>query len=534
MDENQTNQMDWRGYWDVLVRRRWLLLGILFAAGLVATAGAKLWPVRYQSEAEVLVQRQDVPSQYVRPNVVVSASEELASIKQRIESRTMLKGLIQRFDLYPRDRARLGDDRVVKEMRKDIDVRPVETGRGRELTAFYVEYTYGDPHIAQQVTSQLTSEFINDSLKSRTQASVATTDFLKTQLRYARQQMNQEDARLQDYQSKYLGELPEQQQNNLEALSSLEAQLYSERNARDRAKQQKIYLESLAAAYQSPDPAPTTGASASVAQSEPSSLASTDKAIADLKQKLIALEANFTSSYPDVVHARDQLKELEAVRRKEFSSSKAGGHAPAGAVIQTDSAVPNGANLAEVESRLKATTVEIRVHSRRVDQLRQQLNEVQKRLQLTPLREQQLTQVEQAYENARQQYQSLLKKKMQSELATDLEMQAQGERLSLIDPANLPHRPVSPNRLEIILAGWLVGLTMGVGLIAAKETADESLRVSADVRKLTGVPILAYVPVLRTTRDESLRKWLHVAEISAVVLLTLLLVALGTYVCLVR
>lgn len=531
MEDNERTQLDWRTYWEMVVRRRWLLLVVLFAAALAATAGADLWPVRYQSRAEILVERQDVPSQYVKPNVIVSTSEELANIKQRIESRARLENLIQRFDLYRKERDRYGDNQIVRQMRKSISVQPVGTGRGEELTAFYVDYTYTNPRIAQQVTSQLTSEFINDSLKSRTEASVATTNFLKTQLRYAQKNMEKQDTELQEYKSKYLGELPEQQQNNLEILNSLEAQLYSETNARDRANQQKIYLESLASAYRSLDPAPAIGDSAGQTSLAATTLASTDKAIAALRQKLVVLDAKYAGTYPDVARARQELVELEAKQRKELSSQKTRNHKGAGAPMPMAGGDPSGSNMAQIESRLKATKAEIQVHDEKVAELQHQIDEVQKRLQLTPLRQQELAQATQADENAHQEYESLLKKKVQSELASDLEMQAEGERLSLVNPANLPRRPASPNRVEIVLAGWAVGLALGVGLVAVKETADENLRSGVDAQELIKMPILAYLPILRTTEEERRRKWLRAAEACGVVLLAVLLVTLGVYVC---
>ncbi|MDE3137221.1 MAG: hypothetical protein KGL59_11650, partial [Acidobacteriota bacterium] len=181
MDERQ-RQIEWRDYWEVMTRRRWMVLGALFICGTAATIGVDLWPVRYRSEALVLVERQDVPKEYVQPNVTSDASERLASIRQQVLSRTRLESLIARYRLYPGDAARLDPGKLVDEMRKDIRVVPVATKGGRDLTAFRIEYTYDSPRVAQQVAGDLTSEFINESLEARTDASVATTNFLESQL----------------------------------------------------------------------------------------------------------------------------------------------------------------------------------------------------------------------------------------------------------------------------------------------------------------------------------------------------------------
>ena len=224
MDEKQ-RQLEWRDYWEVVTRRRWVLAGALFACALAATVGADLWPVRYRSEALVLVERQDVPKEYVQPNVTTGARERLASIRQQVLSRTRLESLIDRYGLYPKKAGHLDRYKLVGEMRKDIRVVPVDTAGGRSLTAFRIEYTYDSPRLAQQVAGDLTSEFINESLQARTEASVATTSFLEAQLAEAQKERSDQQARLANCNARNLGELPGEQQGNVQILTSLESQL---------------------------------------------------------------------------------------------------------------------------------------------------------------------------------------------------------------------------------------------------------------------------------------------------------------------
>src|SRR5207245_4328105 len=132
--------------------------------------------------------------------------------------------------------------------------------------------------------------------------------------------------------------------------------------------------------------------------------------------------------------------------------------------------------------------------------LRKRNEVIHSRLSLTPMREQQLAEVTRNYENSRQYYQSLLQKKLESELATNLEKRQQGERFRVIDPASLPQKPHEPNRALIILVGWLAGIFGGVGLTAVRECTDETLR-SADMVPLTRFSVLSRIPVLRPPRQ---------------------------------
>jgi succinoglycan biosynthesis transport protein ExoP len=514
MDKRQ-RQLEWRDYWDVVKRRRWALLGALFLCGVAGTTGADLWPVRYRSEALILVERQDVPKEYVQPNVTADAGERLESIRQQVLSRTRLESLVARYGLYPRDAARLDRDKLVDEMRKDIRVLPVSTDGGRDLTAFRIEYTYDSPRVAQQVAGDLTSDFINESLAARNDASVATTNFLESQLAEAQKALDDQQTRLNEFSARYLGELPGQQQSNVEILTGLQSQLYAESNALEQAKQQRIYLASLAAAYGREE-------RASGAEGGATPLAVIDKTIADLDARLTALEAKYTAKYPDVVRTRQQLDEWQAMRRKAAAAqntpaTEAGPAAGTGdAAGAADSLAPN---LDEVRSRLKATEAEIGYHTNQIAELRKRIAGTESRLRLAPLRQQQLADLTRDYQNARDNYQSLLTKKLQSALATSLEKREEGERLRVVDPPSLPQQPVSPNRLEIILAGWAAGLAAGVGLVAAGEMSDQTLRGTNDIREMLPCPLLARLPVLLSPADVRRRAWMRVAEIAGLTLL---------------
>ncbi|HVB34139.1 MAG TPA: GNVR domain-containing protein [Patescibacteria group bacterium] len=524
-------QLEWHDYWEVLARRRWILLAALFAFGLAATALAALWPVLYRSEALILVEQQDVPSDYVRPNVTADARQRLATISQQVLSRTRLENLIDRYHLYPSAADRSDRNKLIDRMRKNVALDPVETNGNRHLTALKIEFTYNNPRIAQRVASDLTSEFINQSLEARTQASAATTDFLTAQLAQAEQDLATQQSKLASLKTRYLGELPEQQQSNVQILSNLQAQLYAETNARDNAKQQRIYLQSLAAAYRRTDnrqPPAKAGATNS-----PAPLAVIDKATSDLDRKITALEAKYTPDYPDVVQARHQLAKWKAMRKAALAQARQPAASGAAPSAPPAAAISSDANLAEVQSRIKATQAEISMHNGQMAGLNRRIAALETRLQLTPLREEQLAAVTRNYQNARDNYESLLQKKLQSELATNLEMREEGGRLQVIDPASLPQQPVSPNRLEIVLGGWAAGLAAGIGLLSAEEMGDETLRNDFDLLGEMSWPILAHLPILCPAAEQRRHKWKRIAEIVGVVALLLVSAGLGILVCLV-
>ena len=515
-------ERNWQYYRTLAIRRRWWLMGSFFAFGLASCVVARLWPPRYRSEALILVEQQNVPTQYVTPNVVEDLDDRVQNMTQQILSRTRLQYLIERFHLYSGDPARPTTDEVINKMRRDILIEPAKSSTGREsLTAFRIYYSSGNPRMAQQVNSELTSLFISANIEERTQQSVSTTTFLENQLEQARKDLAEQEERLRVYKSSYLGELPQQEQSNLQILHSLEAQLYASSDALDRAEQQKIYLESVRAENLALQQSP--GASDGNTPTSSSSVA--DLALRDLRKQLRELEAKYTPRHPDVLKLRQQIDQWEALKQNLERPAGGSQNVQANADSTTFAGQPA---LIDVESRLKAVEAEIENDKKEVDKLQKDIEEIQSRLRVTPVREQQLSEVTRNYENSRQYYQSLLQKKLDSELATNLEKRQQGERFQILDPASLPQKPYEPNRLLVVLVGWVAGIFAGVGLTALREAADETLR-SEDMEQCSPFLVLARIPVLRSPREQGRQRWYRTAEVGSVAVLTLLSVTVGLY-----
>ena len=116
---------------------------------------------------------------------------------------------------------------------------------------------------------------------------------------------------------------------------------------------------------------------------------------------------------------------------------------------------------------------------------------------MTPVREQQMAGLTRDYEQSRKNYEQLLAKRDQSEMATDLEKQQEGERFRVLDPPNTPQKPFSPNRLKLALIGLAAGLMVGVAVLVGAETVDDSIYSKEELAAILSAPVLAEIPPLR-------------------------------------
>jgi protein tyrosine kinase modulator len=495
----------------VLVRRRWSIMIPTCVIALSTVAVLSKIPNRYTSNATLVVVQQQVPQRYVVPNDTTDMAVALQAMQQEVLSRPQLERIIRDFGLYAKESKRKAPEQIMALMLRDIDIEPIISPTPqKDLNAFQISFTTEDPHVAQQVTSTLTSLFIQENLKTREEQSLNTTGFLHQRMEEAKKKLEIQEQRVRDFKMQYLGELPEQQQGNLGVLSSLLSQLQSTTASLSRAQEQRVYLESLLNGYQAmaSRDVPLPGGTVSRTLS-PLETAQAD--LSRLRTEKANLLLRFTPQHPDVIKinrdisaAEATLERLRAVAATEKNSSAA----PAVPQIarKSDADVDNPA-MAQVRSQLEANRVEINNLLKDEKQLKASMAQYQDRLNLTPVREQQLTGLLRDYDLMKQDYADLVNKEMQSQLATSLEKNQGGRQFRLIDPPSLPVVPTSPNRFKVNLGGLAGGAAFGLLLAFLMEMKDRSFHSEKELSAEFAAPIVVAVPLILTPAEDRRRNW---------------------------
>lgn len=502
-------------YAKLVIRHRWWVILAAFSLWAIGIAVSVLVPAKYRSETVILIEPQNVLPQYVTPNVAIDLQQRMQSLTQQILSRTRLVRIIDSLHLYGKQPNEPAPDALVQRMRNEITIDLIKGGgRADELSAFKVSYSAPTPALAQAVVGQITSLFIDENLRDQQQLSEDTTAFLDNQLAEARKDLEHQEQVLGAFRSKYVGELPEQLSSNVQILSGLQSRLQSATAALHQAEQQRLYLVSLIGQSKGlrrgesseEDNAPPPGATATL-----------DDQIDKMRADLADLSARYTPEHPDVVRLKEQIANAEAMKRQLDADARSGTRSAPSTRVRTRSGSEQTISpMAQLESQLKANELEIANRKQEVKTLENQIEQYQARLNLTPIREQELADVERNHQQSRANYDSLLAKKLQSGMATDLAKRQQGQQFSVIDPPSLPERPYWPNPLQFSLVGLVGGLVAGVAGIIFKEAADPRVRSEEDMRQwFTNAKVVASIPSLMTPAEQKLRSRRRVFEIFA-------------------
>jgi polysaccharide chain length determinant protein (PEP-CTERM system associated) len=479
-----------------ILKRRWWLIAIpAVILPIVALAiSYRLTPI-YTSQTLVLIEQQKVPDTYVKPVVAEDIDSRLASMQEQILSRSRLQPIIERFNLGS-PKASM-DDRI-DATRKAITIKTIrsEISGAGGLPGFYISFEAGDPHTAQAVCREITSLFLTENLRAREQSAEGTTEFLKEQLNDAKSNLDAQDAKLAAFQRANIGALPDDQAANMNMLTTLSTQLDAATQGLARLDEQRSITEALlgqAGGQTAPEGTPAHPSQPRAAQPTPDQA----KELQDLQSQQADLTLRYTADYPDVIAIKRKIADLN----KEIAANSATTVGPTGVATRHESQAVQGL-------RLRVVAIDDALQQKRREQagIQHQIGVYQGRLQASPLVAAQYKALTRDYQTSQQSYDSLLAKMNQSQMATDLERQQEGEQFRIMDDANLPDDPTFPKRPVFAAGGLVAGLVIGILLTAFLEFRDKSLRTERDVWAFTKLPTLGII-ALNGPPEAPRRRW---------------------------
>ena len=471
MAETDTGAADLASRLQGLLRRRvWWILVPTCSIALLSVAVVFTLPNLYTSEATLLALQPQVSSRFVTPLAATSVGDSIQSLTRQVMSRTRLTGIIDEFHLYPKLRGRAPAEQIVEVMRRDIEIQTLDLSRARnDFNAFRVSFTADNAQVAHDVTSRLTTFFIEENLKTRETQATSTADFLAEQLVAARRKLADQEQKIRTFEMQNGDARPERQQLNLGTLSDLRVQLQTTSSSLSRAQQDRVSLESQL-----------------------------NVNLARLQAEKSALLVRFTARHQDVVKKDQEIANTQALIDRARANASGKASAEVGSVDPA---------LTHIRDQVDANGVEIANLRREEDRIRGLIGQVQGRLGGAPALEQQLAAMNREYESLQQDVRDLQKRQLESQQMTSVEERGQGQQFRLADPPTLPLTPSSPQRPKLLLGGLAAGMGIGFLLAFFLESRDHSFHTEKALKQRYPVPLVVGVPLLFTPAESKSHNW---------------------------
>ena len=155
-----------------------------------------------------------------------------------------------------------------------------------------------------------------------------------------------------------------------------------------------------------------------------------------------------------MIRLRTKIEELTREAKNEASESNKESNATAAALSPQSPLERSLADRAHLRLEILSGINNLQEDISKNDR---QIREYQKRIEITPKREEELISLKRDYENIQSSYKSLLNRKLEADMAVNMEKKNKGEQFRVLDYAKLPEKPVSPNPKKFFIISLVRG-----------------------------------------------------------------------------
>ena len=566
MEQNTKTLAD---YLDLVKRRKYYLVVTWLLVSVTSVIVAYNLPKIYRSTATILIEA-PTPTKLFESTVSQFADEQIQSIYQRVMTTDNVLSIINSNDLYSDAKQGFTKYELTELFKKNAEVKLTistltpQSHSGMAEVAFDISFSDKEAAKAQDIASQLTTLFIEQNDKARTQRAVKATDFLMEESDKLSQELQEIDVKIAQYKQQNNFSLPEQVQGNLAAIDRTENELRDTDNQIRTTKESIAFLaaelaraqQDLPGSLENKPPQNRDDAlrimraqylkfSSIYSPSHPSVLrlkreikaldpgfegqpVTEDlvKQLAEAKQELKVLEETYADNHPDITQRRKQIDQLEQQLKNTPPHSN---QEQETASLHTTNPAYFG-----VEQQYKSSQLELNFLKEKQDYLKVKLEKTQAILLQAPQIEMAYTDLIRERDNAIKKYTQLKEKWLDAKLVQTMEQQHEGQTLTIIEQPALPTHPEKAIRRKVAIGGFFMGLIAGLAVALFVEFMEPGIRGYRAISHVTGLMPLVVVPYIEVPSEleERLVKQVQMKKVivwSGVTLILLATIVISLY-----
>jgi protein tyrosine kinase modulator len=430
------------------VRRRWKTMALV--AGAVVVLAALViarMPNEYRARALVMVEPFTPHPDLVVPVVnTLNLEQKVKSVREGVYSRSLMATALEELKLYPKEREKSMDEAIAA-FRADTEVH----AEGED--AFSITVRGRDPETVAKAANRLAELYIEGNLQVRAGQVNRTRDIITQKLAEMRGELAKSEAKITAFKRANPDSLPELMEARYHQRDELSKQMELEETFIKEAQRRIDLLGTL-----------PFGKDTEVGRLE--DLHDT------LKARLATMQSTLLPDHPDVESLK---RELDATTgRLQAARARAAAN--------------------DLEARRMNEAI-ARGRTRIADLSKRQA-EIDKMIAAAPVVASELGELSRDSDVLRAKVGSLVSKKAEAEITADLEAKSGPSEFRVLESAQPPALPASPNRSQALMLALIGALVLGIAVSVGQELSDRSLRSESEVGTALTLPVLACVPEL--------------------------------------
>lgn len=465
-----------KDYLQIARRRKYTIIIPMLVLLLISVIITIVLPPLYRSQATILIEQQHIPSDLVKSTVISFADERIQQIQQKLMTIDNINKMIEKFNLYPKDKNLLNASDLAEQFKTAttlelINADVIGKGKNSKATlAFTLSFDYKTAVMAQKVANEIVTLFLDENIRSRTQRAEESTKFLQEEAEKFKLEVQKIENQLAEYKDKYSGSLPEVLSANMSSIARIENSLQQLQLQEKMLNERRISINNQLSAT---NPSVGTG--------------DTKNAPVENRESLQAeynnLLQKYSSNHPDVKAVKRKLDDYKDENKNR--------------------AIVNNPVYLQLQSELNLAAVELRNISQQKIELAGQLKKLELNVSQTHQVERGYSDLMRDLDNNKAKYSELKAKSLEAKLSQNLEVEQKSEKFTLLEPPRVPQKPEKPNRIKILLVGFMFSIFGGLGAGFLAETMDNSIRNHKALTQLIGTEPLVVIPYIENEEDLS-------------------------------
>lgn len=474
----EMEEMDLLEYWQILVKRKWMIIALFVVAVVIALIFSVTMEPVYEANTTLMLKSQQ--------SSALAALDPLGTIMGGSSANTMIQNYVYilKSRTILQETARvvgLGDitNEELGSLSRSLTVQPIQ---GTEVIKITMEST--DPEFATEFINTLSQVFI-DSTRDSNRSDLRTARlFLAEQIQIVSTELAEAEEALKDFRETERVLQPGTESSLLlQQSSKWDTALAETTIARIEAEQR---LQQIGAQILEQDEVIISSTSI---QANP--LVQTyQQRLANLEISLSGAKEKYTNHHPEVLSLQAEIEQTKSNLANEVERV-------IGVETQTINPIRNDLYAKLISNQVELFALEAR--EKAVTVLREEIDEQYAHL---PQKELELVRLMRDVEVAEEIY--LLLTTQNEEIRINEQMHS--GNLEVVDEAIVPSNPVKP-RVKLNLAiGGVLGLFIGMGLAFLLEFVDNTVKTKEEVEALLEIPVIGQIPKFNFMEDKEQRR----------------------------